>query len=96
MLIILITFYLIFIQSIFCEQCFIPGKCENNGGHYLTKIVFSVEDCIVLCDSGNICEWSTFDPRNGYCELFQKICNKVDYTLCPLCINNERNCITGK
>ena len=85
---------MIFTQPISCEQCFVPGKCMNNGGYY-GETVSSVEDCIVLCDKG-ICKWSTFDPNNGQCELFLNVCQEVDYKKCPLCLNNERDCISCK
>ena len=93
---ILIVLFVIFAQPISSEQCFVPGKCVEEIGHISTVIVPSVEDCIAKCASGNICKWSTFDMSNGYCELFKNICDEVDYTKCPLCLNNELDCSFGK
>ena len=93
---ILIILSVIFTQPISSKQCFVPGKCVENNGHISTVIVPSVEDCIAKCASGHNCNWSTFDLSNGYCELYQNICDEVDYTKCPLCLNNELGCSNGK
>ena len=87
-----IIFSAIFVQPIFSEQCFIPGKYLNDIGHYYTEKVTSVEDCLDLCNKG-ICKWSTFNTQNGFCELFSEI-KEIDYKKCPLCLNNERDCVS--
>ena len=90
------TVLLIFVQPIFCKECFVPGKCVNNGAPYYGETVSSVEDCIALCYKGNNCKWSTYHSSNGLCELYEKGCDEVDYMICPFCLNNERSCISGK
>ena len=91
---ILIIFSAIFVQPIFCEQCFVPGKYLNDDGHYKTLEASSVEDCIGLCIESSICKWSTY-TNNGFCELFNEI-KEIDYKKCPLCLNNERDCVSRK
>ena len=96
MLLVIIIISSICAHPVFGRECFLPGKCMHNGGHYLTQNVSSVEECLIICDRGHICNWSTYDPGNGFCELFQNTCNELDIKKCPLCLNNEKDCVFCK
>ena len=78
------------------QQCFIPGDCENTECFLIMGEVKSVEECISICWKRIKCSWSTFNPSTGYCSLFQQICNEINFEKCPLCLNNEKDCIYGK
>ena len=85
-----ISLIALFTQSIYSLKCFIPGECMSEP--YSKYENCTVEECVRDCSISNICIWSTFDPNNGYCSFFNKICDNIDDTLCPMCLTSEKNC----
>ena len=90
MLLLFIPFFVLLVQSAYSLKCFIPGKCMSES-YYIEKNS-TMEECVRDCSKSNICIWSTFDPNNGYCSFFNKICDNIDDTLCPMCLTSEKNC----
>ena len=77
---------LIFVQSVFSQECSIQGKCINSDAISIIKVT-SVEECLVMCATTSNCKFSTFDAAHQECSKFIN-CNEID--------NNEAECRTNK
>ena len=84
---------LIFIQSVFSQECSIQGKCINSEAISIIK-VDSVEECLVKCATTPNCKFSTYDAANHECSKF-KNCNEIDDNETE-CRTNKKECVNSK
>ena len=73
------------------SSCFQAGECRDS--LYIEGELLSDEfSCLDLCNSDEQCNWFTFFPQLGFCQLFKE-CTTLDSEACPDCLSGERNCV---
>ena len=73
-------------KTVTCREA---GMC--NGEYFTIQIVDDMNECIRLCQKSNLGKWSTFNPDNNYCWLFQN-CPEIDTSICQNCVTNQKEC----
>ena len=71
-------------------QCFVPGEC-NNGQLLSVQATANEFKCLDICQLNRNCAWFSFNPESGSCLLFAS-CLNFDESLCPLCVNGQKEC----
>ena len=68
-------------------ECFVAGECQKSS--FIGSEVSSDEfACLGLCKSTAGCNWFTFFPSTGFCQLFED-CAELNSDICPDCISGD-------
>ena len=73
-------------KTVTCREA---GMC--NAEYFTIQIVIDMNECIRLCHKSNLGKWSTYNPANYYCLLFQD-CPEIDTSICQNCVTNQKEC----
>ena len=73
-------------KTVTCREA---GMC--NAEYFTIQIVIDMNECIRLCHKSILGKWSTYNPANNYCWLFQD-CPEIDTSICQNCVTNQKEC----
>jgi hypothetical protein len=79
----------IFVSFLDDPVCDVQGSCTNDAFH--SELIESADECLLLCNSFDSCEWFTFVTALSECQL-RDSCPTIDET-CSSCISGERGCL---
>lgn len=89
--IVLLLTFLVCIKSSMGLDCFVPGQCVN--GTVLSSVITTTDkECLSACQADGDCEWFSFNPSFGLCQLFSICPGLSTADGCGQCTSGENEC----